>query len=95
MARRLWTALVSLLLVGVPALAFAQPPQGGSAADSGFVPLSSLPPGEELPAARFVIASYSFFLLLMVFYLWTIWNRLSKVEKDMKDLAKHQRGGSR
>lgn len=80
-----------MLLVGIPALALAQPP-GGTAADSGFVPLSSLPPGEELPAARFVVASYSFFLLLMVFYLWTIWNRLSKVEKDMQDLSKRQRG---
>lgn len=94
MARRLWIALVSCLLVGVPALAMAQPPQG-SAADSGFVPLSSLPPGEEMPAARFVIASYAFFLLLMVFYLWTIWNRLSKVERDMQDLAKRQRGSAR
>lgn len=91
MARRLWIALVSFLLVGVPA--FAQQPQGGGAADSGFVPLSSLPPGEELPAARFVIASYSFFLLLMVFYLWTIWKRLSKVEKDMQDLARRQGSG--
>jgi hypothetical protein len=93
MARRLWIALVSCLLVGVPALVMAQPQ--GSAADSGFVPLSSLPPGEEMPAARFVIAAYAFFLLLMVFYLWTIWNRLSKVEKDMQDLAKRQRGSAR
>jgi hypothetical protein len=91
MARRLSIALVSFLLLG--ASAFAQPSQGG-AADSGFVPLSSLPPGQELPAARFVIASYSFFLLLMVFYLWTIWNRLSKVEKDMKELARRH-GGAR
>jgi len=95
MARRLWIALVSFVLVGVPAFALAQPPQGGAAADTGFVPLSSLPPGEEMPAARFVIAAYAFFLLLMVFYLWTIWNRLSKVEKDMQDLAKRQRGSAR
>ncbi|MGC4085769.1 MAG: heme exporter protein CcmD [Vicinamibacterales bacterium] len=92
MIRRTWIALVSFMLVG--ATAFAQPPQTGAASD-GFVPLSSLPPGEELPAARFVIASYAFFLLLMLFYLWTIWNRLSKVEKDMKDLERRQGGATR
>jgi hypothetical protein len=91
MIRRTWIALVSFVLVG--ATAFAQPPQGGS--PEGFVPLSSLPPGEEMPAARFVIASYAFFLLLMLFYLWTIWNRLSKVEKDMRELARRQGGAPR
>ena len=92
MIRRIWIAVVSFMLAGVPA--FAQPPQGGAAND-GFVPLSSLPPGEELPAARFVIASYAFFLLLMLFCLWTIWNRLSKVEKDMKELERRQGGAAR
>lgn len=92
MIRRIWIALVSFLLVG--ATAFAQPPQGGAAND-GFVPMSSLPPGEELPAARFVIASYAFFLLLMLFYLWTIWNRLSRVEQDMKELERRQGGAAR
>jgi len=91
MIRRIWIAFVSLMLVG--ASAFAQPPQGGTS--DGFVPMSSLPPGEELPAARFVVASYAFFLLLMLFYLWTIWNRLSKVEKDMKELERRNGGAAR
>ncbi len=90
MIRRIWIALVSFVLLG--ATAFAQPPQ---ASPDGFVPLSSLPPGEELPAARFVIAAYAFFLILMLFYLWTIWNRLSKVEKDMKELERRQGGAAR
>jgi len=89
MIRRIWIALVSFVLLG--ATAFAQPPQS----PDGFVPLSSLPPGEELPAARFVIGAYAFFLVLMLFYLWTIWNRLSKVEKDMQELARRQGGAAR
>jgi hypothetical protein len=92
MIRRLWIAIVSLTLVGLPALASAQPPQ---AATDGFVPLSSLPPGEGMPAARFVIAAYAFFLLLMLFYLWTIWNRLSKVEREMHELQRRQGGATR
>jgi hypothetical protein len=91
MIRRTWIAIVSLVLIGVPAL--AQPPQGSS--PDGFVPLSSLPPGEELPGGRFLVAAYAFFLLLMLFYLWTIWNRLSKVEKEMRELGRRQGGAAR
>ena len=90
MTRRIWTALVTFVLLGTTA--FAQPP---GASTDGFVPLSSLPPGEGMPAAPFVIAAYAFFLLLMLFYLWTIWNRLSKVEKDMRELERRQGGAAR
>lgn len=89
MIRRTWIALISFVLLG--ANAFAQQP----ASPDGFVPMSSLPPGEELPGGRFVVASYAFFLLLMVFYLWTIWKRLAKVEQDMKDLGRRQGGAAR
>ena len=49
MIRRLWIAFVSLMLAGVPLIAHAQPSQGS--ATDGFVQLSSLPPGEQMPAA--------------------------------------------
>ncbi len=91
MIRRIWIVLVSCTLLGVTA--FAQQPQSGS--PDGFVPMSSLPPGEEMPAAPFVVGAYAFFLLLMLFYLWTIWNRLGKVERDMQELARRQGGTSR
>jgi hypothetical protein len=45
---------------------------------------------EQIPAAPLVIASYAFFLLLMVFYLWTVWRRIGKVEKDMQALDRRQ-----
>lgn len=90
MTERIWTALVTFMILGVTG--FAQPQSGSP---DGFVPLSSLPPGEGMPAARFVIAAYAFFLLLMLFYLWTIWNRLSKVEKDMRQLERRHGGAAR
>jgi hypothetical protein len=31
----------------------------------------------------------------MVFYLWTIWKRLAKVEQDMKELGRRQGGAPR
>jgi heme exporter protein CcmD len=44
-----------------------------------------------LPAGPFIVGSYAFFLLLMVFYLWTIWRRINRVEKDLHDLARRQK----
>ena len=58
----------------------------------GFAPVTGVPPGEQLPAAPLVIASYAFFLLLMVFYLWTIWRRIGKVESEMQALERRQAG---
>jgi hypothetical protein len=92
MLRRLWIVLVSTLLIGTPLL--AQQPATPSSPD-GFVPLSSLPPGEEMPAAPFVIGAYAFFLLLMMFYLWTIWSRLGKVEKELHELERRHGGAAR
>lgn len=88
MLRKCATALGSLILLAPAAL--AQPPQEPQ---TGFVPLDSLPPSEKMPAAPLLIASYAFFLVAMLFYLWTIWRRLGKVEKDMQDLSRRQAGG--
>jgi hypothetical protein len=60
----------------------------------GFVPVTGVPAGEQIPAAPLVMTTYAFFLLLMVFYLWTIWRRIGKVEGDMQALERRQ-GGSK
>jgi len=56
----------------------------------GFVPVTGGPQVEQIPAAPLVVASYAFFLLLMVFYLWTIWRRIGQVETDMRALEQRQ-----
>lgn len=93
MIRQIWIACISFALLGTSA--FAQAPEQPPQSPDGFVPLSSLPPGEGLPAAPFLIGAYAFFLLLMLFYLWTIWSRLGKVEKEMHELERRQGGAAR
>ncbi len=66
----------------------------GQQTPDGFVPVTGAPAGEQIPAAPLVIGSYAFFLLIMVFYIWTIWRRIGKVEADMQSLARRQ-GGSK
>ena len=87
MLRRLMVALSSLLLVSAPLRAQQQPPNSGI---DGFVPAQSLPQAEQIPAAPLLLSSYAFFLVLMMFYLWTIWRRINKVEQEMIALERRQ-----
>ncbi len=79
--RRMFIALWSVLLVGVPAFA-AQPGQ------SEFVPVNELPRAEQMPAAPLVIAAYAFVWVAVLVYLFSIWRRLGKVEADMHALER-------
>ena len=93
MIRRIGMSLLAALAVLVAAgAAFAAQPQ---TAPDGFVPVTGVPVTEQIPAAPLVVGTYAFFLLLMVFYLWTIWRRIGKVEEDMRALQRRQGGGSR
>jgi type VI protein secretion system component VasF len=92
MIRRLLTVITAVFLTAVPALA-SQPPSPGQ---DGFVPASSLPPGQQLPAAPFLIGAYAFFLVLMMVYLWSIWRRINKVEREIQELDRRSgRGAAR
>lgn len=90
MLRRAYTFLLSMLLLAAPAVAM-QPP---SEPQDGFVPLDSLPPSEQLPAAPFLIAAYAFALLALMFYVWTLWRRLGAVERDMRALERTRPTGT-
>lgn len=48
-----------------------------------FVPIDELPPNEQLPAARFLVMSYVFAWVAILVYVWSIWRRLGKVEREL------------
>jgi len=89
MIRRLSIAVASMLLLAAPL--FAQPPEG----QSEFVPVNGLPDSEKLPAAPLLVVAYAVFLVLMIFYVWTVWRRLNKVEADMRALEQRTVKGGR
>jgi hypothetical protein len=89
MIRGIFVAITALLLTAAPALA-----QQAPAGQDGFVPANSLPPGQQLPAAPFLIGAYAFFLALMMFYLWTIWRRINRVEREIQDLDRRTPRGA-
>jgi CcmD family protein len=68
-----------------------QPPEP----PEGFVPASSLPQQEELPAAPLVIAAYAVAWVAVFGYLWSIWQRLGRVEKELAEVSRRVAAGER
>jgi len=81
-------AVVLMLLAMAAALApvaALQPPRGEPQEE--FVPMKDLPQQEQLPAAPLLISAYAFVWVALLVYVWTVWRRLLKVEREMRDLA--------
>lgn len=72
----------------VAAQAAQQPPAGGApAAQDEFVPVKDLPQQEQLPGGPLVLAAYGFVWAVLLVYVWTVWRRLGRVEREIRDLA--------
>jgi CcmD family protein len=78
----------------VPAVTAAQAPASTSqpaAAQDGFVPVSQLPPTEELAPGPLVLGAYGFIWVAVLVYVWSLARRLNAVQKDFDTLSKRQR----
>lgn len=88
-----WRVLPILAILGVGPILGAvvsaqQPPPQPKAAQDEFVPIDQLPPEEKLPAAPLLIAAYSVAWLAVAGYLFSIWRRLDRVERDIADAGR-------
>jgi len=87
MKRRATLIIVLMLVMAGSLLAGSQPPP--TAAGQGeFVPVNSVPSVEQLPAAPFLIGAYVVVWLALLVYVWSIWRRMKKIERDLADLQK-------
>lgn len=75
--------------VGVAEAELQQPQQ------DEFVPLEEVPPEDQLPAAPLLVTAYAIIWVLVLAYLWSIWRRMSTVEKELGDLSRRAGGGGR
>ena len=82
MIRRTLMVVCALLLWG--AAGWAQESQGPDV----FVPISELPPGQQLPAAPFLIVAYAFIWVAVLVYVTLLWRRLAAVQKDLEALRR-------
>lgn len=82
-----WLGALVLLTVLGGAAPMAGQPQPPARQDE-FVPVDQLPPQEQVPAAPLLIAAYALAWLAILVYMWSIWRRLGRVERDMADVAR-------
>jgi hypothetical protein len=79
-------AFACFIVLSFTAFAQGQPPQPGQGL-SGFVPVDQLPPSDQLPAAPLLIAAYLFVWLAAIFYIWSVWRRMDKVQAEIRALG--------
>jgi len=103
-------ALVLLLISGAHAVAAQEKPREptspttspvpagqppSSAAQEGFVPIGEIQPKEQLPAAPLLTTAYIVAWLAVFVYVWSIWQRLGRVEREIAEVSRRIAGGSR
>jgi CcmD family protein len=82
-----FTFLLYSALVAVPHPVWAQPQQP-PAQQNEFVPVDELPQAEQIPAAPLLIGAYAVAWLALFFYLFSIWRRLQKVERELGEVSR-------
>ena len=90
MTRRLFAVLLLVLAIA-PAARAQQPPQP----QDEFVPMSELPPQDQLPAAPLLIGAYAFVWLLLGGYVLSVARRLGSVQRELERLDTDLKKGSR
>jgi CcmD family protein len=85
---RLLRILVCVALLALPVGAAGQPPSEPQPAQEEFVPLSEVPPSEQIPAFTLVASAYAFVWLALMAYLWSVSQRLQKVERELTQLGR-------
>ncbi len=85
---RLFRVFICTACLAMPVVAFAQQPAQSPPAQGEFVPLSEVPPNEQIPAFTLVAAAYGFVWVVLLGYVWSVSRRLQNVERELANLDK-------
>jgi CcmD family protein len=73
----------------------AQPQSEPPKPTDEFVPISQLPPQDQLPAAPLLVTAYAFVWIALFGYLVSVGRRLTKVQREVERLESDVAKGSR
>ena len=85
--------VVIALLLASPLGAAAAAQQPRPQQQDEFVPISELPPEEQLPAQPLVIGAYAFAWLAIGGYVWSVARRLDSVQRELERLEADTKRG--
>jgi CcmD family protein len=85
---RCLVCVAMLAVAGLPGVAAAQSPQ--PPAQEEFVPLSEIPPEEQIPAFTLVASAYALVWMVLIGYVWSVSRRLQAVESELTSLSRRQ-----
>ena len=92
---RVWGRAVAVMTVVVVLIGLPLPQVGAvveavvqQPAQDEFVPMESIPPEDQLPAAPLLVAAYALLWVAVVGYLWSIKRRMMTVERELSDLSR-------
>ena len=74
-----------------PAAVSAQTQPPPKPAQEEFVPLSEIPPEEQIPAFTLVATAYGLVWVALLGYVWSVARRVQKVEADLAALSRPRR----
>jgi CcmD family protein len=80
-------AAAIVLLIGTAPVT-AQTPQQAPPGQEEFVPLSEIPPEEQIPAFTLVAAAYAAVWIVLIGYVWSVSRRLQTVESELTTLSR-------
>jgi CcmD family protein len=81
---RILRTVICAAVLMMPVFAAAQQPTPQPPPAQGeFVPLSEVPPSEQIPSFTLVAAAYAFVWVVLIAYVWSISRRLQKVEQEL------------
>lgn len=89
--RRLLASMLLAALLGLAPAAQQPPPEP----TDEFVPVSELPPAEQMPSAPLVIAAYAFAWLALGAYMVSVARRLTDVQREVSRLEGELKRGNR
>ena len=92
MTSRIRAVLLLFLIAIAGVSAAAQPP---SSPQGGFVPIDQLPAPEPFPAAPLVIAAYAVVWAAVFVYVWLVWRRMDRVERELREVTRRLGTGGR